>query len=188
MPLPYGAPGAAGQRGAGAAGLRTAASGRPPLRAELPLLDRLMEAEAGPGADRALSAAQSVSRLRDAVARDLEALLNARRPWCALPADCPALPLSPLGYGIPDFAAGAFNDPRQRDVLRVEIEEAIRRFEPRLVGVRVRLLDDGAPLRRTLRLRIEALLRVPPAPEPISFDTAFDPTSADIVLHALPSR
>ncbi|WP_343715189.1 type VI secretion system baseplate subunit TssE [Inquilinus sp.] len=158
---------------------------RTPLPARLPLLDRLMDPEPDRAADAPLSAAESVDRLRRSVHRDLEALLNARRPWRSVPDSTPALRLSPLGYGIPDFTAGAFNDRRQRDALRAEVEETIRRFEPRLTQVQVQLADDGDLLRSTLRLRIDALLRVDPAPEPIVFDTVVDTTTADVTLRPL---
>jgi len=158
---------------------------RTPLPARLPLLDRLMDPEPDRAADAPLSAAETVDRLRRSVHRDLEALLNARRPWRSVPDTTPALRLSPLGYGIPDFTAGAFNDRRQRDALRAEVEETIRRFEPRLTQVQVQLADDGDLLRSTLRLRIDALLRVDPAPEPIVFDTVVDTTTADVTLRPL---
>ena len=45
------------------------------------------------------------------------------------------------------------------------------------------LLDDGNKLRTTLRLRIDAMLRVQPAPEPVVFDTAVDITTADVTVH-----
>ena len=164
-----------------------ASSSRQPsaVRAALPLLDRLIDLEPEQARDTPMSAAETLAFLRSVVARDVEALLNARRPWRSIPENCATLRLSPLGYGIPDFTAGTFNDRRQREALRVELEETIRRFEPRLADVRVVLVDDGNTLRTTLRLRIVALLRVHPAPEPISFDTAIDTTTADVTLNPL---
>ena len=104
---------------------------RPPVRrardqrpAQVPLLDRLIDDEPARGRDQPVSATETVERLRRSVHRDLEALLNARRPWRSVPDGLPELRLSPLGYGIPDFTAGAFNDRRQREVLRGEIEES----------------------------------------------------------------
>ena len=58
--------------------------------------------------------------------RDLEALLNARRRWRSWPAGYRELEISPVGYGISDFAAGAFNDPEQREQLRA-VTDAQRR-------------------------------------------------------------
>ena len=42
------------------------------------------------------------------------------------------------------------------------------------------LLDTDSTLDPTLRLRIEGLLRVEPAPEPIAFDTLVDPATAEV--------
>jgi type VI secretion system protein ImpF len=152
---------------------------------EAPLLDRLMDAEPERAQDRALSPAETVTQLRLAVHRDVEALLNARRPWRSAPERLTELRLSPFGYGMPDFTAGAFNDRQQREVLRAEIEETIRRFEPRLTQIQVHLADEGNLLGATLKLRIDALLRTHPAPEAIIFDTAVDTTTAEFVLNPL---
>jgi type VI secretion system protein ImpF len=157
-------------------------SGRP---AQASLLDRLMDAEPERVRDLSVSAAESVAQLRRSVHRDVEALLNARRPWRSVPEVFPTLRLSPMGFGIADFTAGAFNDRRQREVLRAEIEDTIRRFEPRLTQIQVQLAEDGELSRATLRLRIDALLRMDPLPEPIIFDTLVDTTTADVTLRAL---
>jgi type VI secretion system protein ImpF len=151
--------------------------------AEQPLLDKLIDAEPERARDRPITATESLAQLRRAVHRDVEALLNARRPWRSLPPGMAALRLSPLGYGIADFTAGAFNERQQREALRSEIEETIRRFEPRLSAVHAALVDDGNALRTSLRLRIEGLLCAQPAPEPIAFDAAVDITTADVTVH-----
>lgn len=156
---------------------------RASVSVRMPLLDRLTDAEPDRAQDRPASPLEAVEQLRRAVHRDLEALLNARRPWRSVPEDLAALRLSPLGYGMPDFTAGAYNDRQQREILRSEIEQTIRRFEPRLSRVQVRLSDEGSLLRSTLRLSIDALLLTHPAPEPIVFDTTIDTTTADIVLN-----
>ena len=59
----------------------------------------------------------------------------------------------------------------------MEIEETIRRFEPRFLSVRVTLIDAEDRLETTLRLRIEAVLHAEPAPEPVTFDTLVDPAT-----------
>jgi type VI secretion system protein ImpF len=141
-----------------------------------------MDDAPGQERDPVLSAADSMAALRASVRRDLEALLNARRRWRSLPARMPQLRTSPLSYGIPDFASGAFNDARRREELRVEIEDSIRRFEPRFLSVKVHLLDTKERLETTLRLRIEAVLHAEPAPEAVTFDTLVDPTTDDITV------
>ena len=149
-------------------------------RAQLPLLDRLIDDAPNVERDAALSLAEAVALLRRSVRRDIEGLLNARRRWRSWPEGYDQLAVSPVGYGITDFAAGAFNDADQRDRLRSQIEETIRRFEPRLAQVNVVLIDSDNTLDGTLRLRIEALLRTEPAPEPITFDTLVDPATTEV--------
>jgi type VI secretion system protein ImpF len=151
-------------------------------RAQLPLLDRLIDDAPDEHRDRPLQTAEAVALLRRSVRRDIEALLNARRRWRSWPDGYRELAVSPVGYGVTDFAAGVFNDPAQRDRLRAQIEQTIRRFEPRLAQVRVVLIDTDNTQDATLRLRIEALLQVEPAPEPIVFDTLVDPATAEVQI------
>jgi type VI secretion system protein ImpF len=153
-------------------------------RVQLPLLDRLIDDAPDHLEDPPLSAADGMDRLRAAVRRDMEALLNARRPWRPVPDHYPALLTSPLTYGIPDVMAATLADPRRRDGLRAQIEDAIRRFEPRFAAVRVILLDNEDKLEPTLHLRIEALLRAEPAPEPVAFDTVVEAATAQATVRA----
>ncbi|MGD9616828.1 MAG: type VI secretion system baseplate subunit TssE [Alphaproteobacteria bacterium] len=156
----------------------------PPYRVRLPLLDRLTDDDPDTRQDPPVSAAQALAVLRHSVRRDIEALLNARRRWRSWPSGYEQLAVSPVGYGISDFAAGAFNDPAQRERLCSQIEDTIRRFEPRLAQVRVVQVDTGNPLEATLRLRIEGLLRTEPAPEPIAFDTLVEAATAEVQVKA----
>jgi type VI secretion system protein ImpF len=151
-------------------------------RIQAPLLDRLIDDAPDQQRDPPASMADSMAILRNSVRRDLEALLNARRRWRSWPAHLSELGVSPLGYGIPDFASGAFNDPQRREELRIEIEHTIRRFEPRFISVHVHLIETRERLEATLRLRIDAVLHAEPAPEAISFDTLVDPTTDQIVV------
>ena len=163
----------AGQRGRGEG-----------TRVQLPLLDRLMDDEPDRERDAPLSAGEAMALLRRAVRRDLEALLNARRRWRSWPVELGELKQSPVGFGIPDFTSGAFVDPARREALRADIEDTIRRFEPRFASVSVALIQSDNPLDTTLRLRIDALLHADPAPEPVAFDTLVDSTTADVFVRA----
>jgi type VI secretion system protein ImpF len=154
--------------------------GEPRQRPQLPLLDRLIDDAPDKERDPPVSLAEAAALMRRSVRRDIEALLNSRRRWRSWPEGYDELAVSPVGYGITDFAAGAFNDPAERDRLRAQIEQTIRRFEPRLAQIHVVLLDGDNTLDPTLRLRIEALLRIEPAPEPITFDTLVDPATAEV--------
>lgn len=151
-------------------------------RVQLPLLDRLIDDTPDASHETPLSFGEAETALKNSVRRDLEALLNSRRRWSSLPSRFAELPTSIIGYGISDFASGAFNDAQQRDRLRFEIEHAIRQFEPRLTGVRVSLVEQKDHLDSTLRLQIEAMLRTEPAPEPISFETLVDSATTEVMV------
>ncbi len=151
-------------------------------RVQLPLLDRLIDDAPDVQRDPPLSFGDAETTLRNSVRRDLEALLNARRRWRSISPDYAELPTSLIGYGISDFASGAFNSAEQRDRLRAEIENAIRQFEPRLTGVRVSLVERNNNLDSTLRLQIEGMLRTEPAPEPIAFETLVDSATTAVTV------
>ncbi len=141
-----------------------------------------MDGEPDSPVDRPMSAAAALAALRNSVRSDLEALLNARRRWRSWDPRLRELAVSPAGFGLPDFAAGAFNEKPRREQLRAEIEACIMRFEPRFASVSVVLLPGEDRLASSLRLRIEALLHADPAPEPIAFDTVVDANTTDVTV------
>jgi len=151
-----------------------------PVRVQLPLLDRLIDDAPDRERDAPMASTEAMQHLRQSVRRELEALLNARRRWKSPSRELTELPGSPVGYGIPDFAAGVFNNQGERDRLRLEIEATIRRFEPRFLSVRVHLIDDEQRLDAALRLRIEAVLHADPAPEQVTFDTIVDTVNDNV--------
>ncbi|MGC9269048.1 type VI secretion system baseplate subunit TssE [Acidiphilium sp.] len=149
-------------------------------RVQLSPLDRLFDDAPDRDRDRPLSPGEALTVLRRAVRRDLEALLNAKRRWRSLPAKLTELPGSVAGYGLPDYTSGGMADPGAREAFRAEVERTIKQFEPRFARVSVVLLKAENPLDPTLHLRIDGLLHAEPAPEPISFNTIVDATSAEI--------
>jgi len=152
------------------------AGGRsPPQRAQLPLLDRLLDADPP-------TPAEALERLHAAVSRDLEALLNARRRRVPLPELLTELPRSILNYGIPDPASGAYAVPEQRQALAREIEATIRRFEPRLSKINVSLVSQDDVTGGMLKLKVDAELRADPVFEPVSFETLLEPVSRDVTV------
>jgi len=137
----------------------------------LSVLDRLIDREPGNSAEAPLSRAQSVRILKNAVRRDLEWLMNTR---CVV--QNPEESLSEVGrslyiYGLPDFSNYSVASTSDQARLLREILTAIKLFEPRLGNVRVVPLDDAFSSLKQVRLRIDAMLLIEPAPEPISFDT-----------------
>jgi len=154
----------------------------PVQRTRLPLLDRLLDANPDSPEPPPPSAAVALDILRAAVRRDLEAVLNARRRRRPLPAQYPELVLSPLNYGIPDATSGAYAVAERRQALAREVELTIRRFEPRLTAIHVELVEASDELGRALRLKVDAVLRADPVPEPVSFETLLEPVSRDVTV------
>lgn len=152
-------------------------------RVRQPLLDRLLDADPESPRDPPVSQSLAIEQLRLAVRRDLEALLNARRRRLPPPPGLAELPVSAVGYGVPDPTAGSFTEEDLRAALSREIQATISRFEPRLSNVKVQLRkDERESIDRVLRIRIEAILRTDPVPEHISFETLVRPTTLDVAV------
>lgn len=139
-------------------------------RVRLSVLDRLTDKDPENSHDFTSSRPADIRELKNALWRDLNALLNSRRREEEIPEAFPECNNSFLTFGIPDFTSYSLKSPSDQDRLRRSIELAIRRFEPRLASVVVRL-EPRAELDPRLRFRVDALLKVSPRPEPIRFDT-----------------
>lgn len=141
----------------------------------LSVLDRLVDTDPRNSQEAPLTRAESVRRLRAAVRRDLEWLLNSRR--IAVPPDAALAELnkSVYIYGLPDISSIHLADLNEQARLLAAIEKTIQVFEPRLRDVRViPILDSSQKAIQRLDFRIEALLDMDPAPEHITFDTTLD--------------
>ncbi len=149
-------------------------------RVNLSVLDRLLDDAPELERDRPISAGEALAVLKRALRRDLEALLNGRRRFRSVPRHYGEVQASSLCFGLPDFTSGAMGEAEARERLRIEVEQAIRIFEPRLAQVNVAVLPAKEALSTTLHLRIDALLHAEPAPEPISFDTLVHTATAEI--------
>jgi type VI secretion system protein ImpF len=77
-------------------------------------------------------------------------------------------------YGLPDLSALSIAIAADRNKLTRQILAAIALFEPRLAGVRLSIVEAPDAAKKEVRLRIEAMLRMDPVPEPISFDSVID--------------
>jgi len=142
------------------------------------ILDRLIEPRENESADLSLRG-QSVRELEEAVRRDLQDLLNTRRTAIdGFPEDS-ELSRSLLTFGLPELTGFNPTVPDQCRTLQDIIERTIRQFEPRLMDVRVTSISADAASGRGLRMCVEALLRVSPAPLPITFDTVVKPGSGE---------
>src|SRR3954453_19148170 len=145
-------------------------------------LDRLIDLEPDNRMENPLSRSQSVRLLRGSVRRDLEWLLNSRR--IADPPDegLKELNKSVYTYGLPDLSTLAMASASDRNKLVRQVLTAINTFEPRLMNVRLVLVESPDAGKKDVRLRIEALLRMDPVPEPVSFDTVIELKSGNCHL------
>jgi type VI secretion system protein ImpF len=143
----------------------------------LPVLDRLIDLEPKNAFEVPLSRAQSARVLKNAVRRDLESLLNTRRI-----ADLPDGSLKELSsslylYGLPDFSTLKLASTADQAKLIRQLTLTIKLFEPRLANVRVIPMPSEETGLKDLKVRIEGMLLMDPAPEPVSFDTVIETKS-----------
>lgn len=142
------------------------------------LLDRLIDREPAVRAEAIATQAQSLRDLKISIRRDLEFLLNARRPPVEIPEGSQELQHSVFYYGLPDISGLAVSSSKDQKVLMAMIERVIADYEPRLTNVVVSLQPTPGKA-RVLRFVIEALLLIEPAPERIAFDTTLELTSGE---------
>ncbi len=138
------------------------------------ILDRLIDREPNV-AREPVRDGFSTGQIIEAVARDLENLLNTRRNILVPPASYHEVNNSLFAYGLPDFTSKNQGNVSVRSQLRLEIEKTIARYEPRLRNITVHLdspADGGGG--RKLKFRISGVLVVDPISEPVFFDTNYD--------------
>ena len=145
------------------------------------MLDRLIDYEPELSREPLASRSKSLRQLKDAVKRDLEQLLNTRQSGDWLPPDLKELNNSLAAYGLPDFTSFSVKSPSEQDRLRLALETALTTFEPRLEDINVTILQMG-DLQRSLHFRIDARLRVEPAPEPVTFDAMLQLGSGEYLV------
>jgi type VI secretion system protein ImpF len=144
------------------------------------VLDRLLDESPEVTRETPKSRNQVLRELKQSVRRDLENLLNTRWSPSVWPENYTELERSLVNYGIPDITSQHLASGEGRELLRRIIETAIRRYEPRFKRVHVEMLDNAEPLDRTLRFRIDALMHAEPAPEPVVFDSALEPSTGNV--------
>lgn len=145
------------------------------------LLDRLTDFQPTVKSENPLSRTQALRALKASLWRDLGALLNTKRRDEEIPQEFTEANESLLTYGLPDFTAFSLKNPTDQHRLRRAIETTIRRFERRLEKVTV-TFDTPEDVDAALHFRVDAWLRVDPAPEPISFETLLQPDSYQFVV------
>ncbi len=150
-----------------------------PLR--LPLLDRLLDDEPKIKTESPMTRSASLVKLKTAVRRDLENLLNTRRTPDLIPEGSVEILRSVYYYGLPDITSMPANFLYEQTKLLQAIETAVTTFEARLDGVRVSLVPVVGQS-RVLRFVIDGMLRIDPLPEHVVYDASIELTSLEVSI------
>ncbi len=149
------------------------------------VLDRLIDLEPDRRSESPLNRTQVLQQMKQSVGRDLQNLLNTRCRATGWPEGLQQLRQSLMAYGIPDCVGINTGSREQQEDLRRMIQHAVESFEPRLTNIRVSVADTDDAADRTLRFRIDALLKIDPAPEPVVYDSRLDATNGDFSVQGL---
>ncbi len=144
------------------------------------VLDRLLDDDPDNQKEADKSRNQTLREVRQALRRDLESLLNARRRVLSVPRSLTETNHSLASYGLPDLTNVNVQSDDTRSGLCRMVEILLERFETRFKTAEVSILENSDPLDRTLRFRIRALMHAEPAPELIVFDTHVEPVTSTV--------
>jgi type VI secretion system protein ImpF len=147
------------------------------------LLDRLIDAAPKSRAEP-IRLAHSIEQLKNAVARDVESLLNARHGSSRDALErYPNVRGSIAAFGLDDFAAMSMSSTVDRASICKSIARAITDHEPRLRNVAVDL-DKRDVATQKLRFSIHAVLLAHPLQEPVNFDAVLQTTTQNYAVQA----
>ena len=147
----------------------------------LSLLDRLIDDAPDERQEAAQSEETAFERLKLGLRRDLEGLLNGKRPHATWLARTPEVADTMVGFGLPDLSTEDFGTASARERIRRMIATCIRTYEPRLARVEVDV--DGAPTSTGVRFRISAVLRVEEYEEQVTYDARLRPSDRGIAVN-----
>lgn len=155
------------------------------LLVEATLLDRLIDRDPDRAGDKPINRADSIREFKASLQRDLEWLMNVRRADEPDAGRMPELARSVYHYGLPDLTSLSRDSGESLSRLATFIEQAIAIFEPRLTNVKVTATpQDDSPL-SDVRMQVEAVLRLEPSPERITFDTVMHKGNGDLEVASI---
>jgi type VI secretion system protein ImpF len=145
------------------------------------LLDRLIDLDPGSRREVPSNTWDELRQSKESLCRDLTALLNTRRAEADFATDYKEATNSLLSFGINDFTAYDLKHHINQERVRRSIEQAIRRFEPRLARVTVSV-EEPDPLKPVLQFHISAMLRSEIADESVVFDVTLQRESRRVAV------
>ena len=144
----------------------------------LSLLDRLID-EAPDDPTERIDEGAAERLLKLGIRRDLEGLLNAKRPHAAW-VESPGLAGTVLAFGVPDLSTDDFSSPVVRERIRRLIVATIRTHEPRLRRVEVE--GDSGPTSSGIRFRISAVMLLDQSEETVIYDARLRPSDREFAV------
>lgn len=144
------------------------------------LLDRLIDDNPEQAIDPAESEEEALFHYKAGLRRDLEALLNGKRPQIAALDRNPLLARSMVGFGLHDISTEDFSAAGARDRIRRMMAQCIREHEPRLSDVEVEM-DEGATS-EGVRFRIVAVLKLTRDRDMVVYDASVRPSDRAIAV------
>ncbi|MGO7531232.1 type VI secretion system baseplate subunit TssE [Rhizobium leguminosarum] len=148
------------------------------------ILDRLIDEAPDRTVDPPMSFVDQIRDVREAIRRDLEALLNTRRCPATPPAALSELSDALVSYGVDGIVSANLMTDQAKLKLAQAIERRIALFETRLSDVRVTILKSRTMTERALRMRIQATFRLHEGMPPISFESTIDPSTQRFLVEA----
>lgn len=148
------------------------------------ILDRLIDEAPDRAVDPPMSLVDQVRDVREAIRRDLEALLNTRRCPTTPPTALSELKDALVSYGVAGVVSANLMTDQAKLKLAQAIERRIALFETRLSDVRVTILKSRTMTERALRMRIQATFRLHEGMPPISFESTIDPSTQRFLVEA----
>jgi len=147
----------------------------------LSLFDRLIDDAPDERQDAVESPDVAFELLKLGLRRDLEGLLNAKRPHSPWLNRTSEVADTVVGFGLADLSTEDFGTASARERIRRMIATCIRTYEPRLTRVEVDV--DGAPTSTGVRFRINAVLRVEEFEEQVVYDARLRPSDRGIAVN-----
>jgi type VI secretion system protein ImpF len=137
------------------------------------LVDRLSDFDDWPNRRES-----SLRLFRESLKRDVEWLLNTRRPPIAGIEEYELANNSVLMYGLPDIGMFEGSPGRDPNALLAALVKTLRTFEPRIRDPRVSIARSDV-LNRTIRFHVEGQVGFENSVEDISFDTVLELVSGE---------
>jgi type VI secretion system protein ImpF len=137
------------------------------------LLDRLIDVEDWPN-----TRSSSMRMYRDSLKRDVEWLLNTRRPVIPNLQGLPRACASVLNFGLPDLNSFTGSADKDDNALMLALLQTLRDYEPRIQSPRVSMVRNDSATRH-IRFHIDGHIVFDSVPEDISFDTVLELTSGE---------